>query len=246
VWQREQGDLPRLVGRPIIAVEAIGKHLLVGIGDAHVLHTHLGMPGRVRRIPPTAAPEWDTSAILATDAASFMWRSARTADVVRKDDPRFIKAMQRIGPDLLAPEHDVADTVQRARLASDPSRPLIDVLLDQSIAAGIGNVFKSEIMFACGLHPLRTIGTVDDAVLDRAYTLARAMLQRSVRDGFRDTVGVADPERGRAGGTRLWVYERAGGPCRVCSATIVRGDLGEDSRTTYHCPRCQPPAMLKQ
>ncbi|MBL8942367.1 MAG: hypothetical protein JNK45_04425, partial [Myxococcales bacterium] len=212
---------------------------LVGIGDAHVLHTHLGMPGRVRRTGGAAFPTWDTSAIVATPEGAVVWRSARTAVLCRRDDPAFVRALQRVGPDLLAPEVDLGDVVRRAHASSDGARPLVDVLLDQSIAAGIGNVFKSEVLFACGLAPTRALASVDPTQLRDAYALARAMLQQGVRDGHRDTVHVVDPGRLRAPGDQLWVYDRSRLPCRRCGAAIVRVALGVDRRGTYLCPVCQ-------
>lgn len=241
VWQRDRGEVAELVGQPIVAVEAVGKHMLVGLGDRYVLHTHLGMPGRVAQLEGAFVPTWETSAIVGIEGTTFVWRNARTAALVRRDEPAFIRAMQRIGPDLLAPTCDIEDIVTRALARGGGERPVADVLLDQSIAAGIGNVFKSEVMFACGFDPVRTVGTIDRESLVRAYELARTMLQCSVRDGHRDTVGVVTPWRGRANGTRLWVYDRAGERCRVCGAAIHRIGVGEDARVTFHCRTCQAP-----
>jgi endonuclease-8 len=241
VWQRDRGEVGALVGQPILAVEAVGKHLLVGLGDRHVLHTHLGMPGRVRRVQPDVSPTWETSAIVGVEGAVFLWHDARTAALVRREEPAFVRAMQRIGPDLLAPICDLEDVVERALARRGGERTIADVLLDQSVAAGIGNVFKSEIMFACGFDPERIVSTIDRESLTRAYAIARTMLECSVRDGHRDTVGVLTPWRGVAGATRLWVYDRAGERCRVCGSTIVRSGVGEDARVTFHCRTCQPP-----
>jgi endonuclease-8 len=239
LWVRDRGEVAALCGATVVAVEAVGKHLLVGIGDDHVLHTHLGMPGRVRRTGGPVFPTWDTSAIVATAEGAVVWRSARTAVLVRRDDPGFVRALQRVGPDLLAPEVDLEDVVRRAHASSEGARPLVDVLLDQSIAAGIGNVFKSEVLFACGLAPTRALASVDRSRLRDAYALARVMLQRGVRDGHRDTVHVVDPRRPRGQGDQLWVYDRARLPCRRCGAAIVRVALGVDRRGTYLCPVCQ-------
>jgi endonuclease-8 len=241
VWQRDRGEVAELVGQSITAVEAVGKHLLVGLGDRYVLHTHLGMPGRVNQVDGAFTPTWETSAIVGIEGTAFVWRNARTAALVRRDEPAFVRAMQRIGPDLLSPTCDIEDIVARALARGGGERPIADVLLDQSIAAGIGNVFKSEIMFTCGFDPLRAVGTIDREELVRAYELARTMLQSSVRDGYRDTVGVVTPWRGKATSTRLWVYDRAGERCRVCGAAIARTGGGEDARVTFHCGTSQAP-----
>lgn len=239
LWVRDRGEVPALCGANVVAVEAVGKHLLVGVGDEHVLHTHLGMPGRVRRTAGAPFPTWDTSAIVETADGAVVWRSARTAVLRRRDDPGFVRAMQRVGPDLLAPEVDLDEVVARAYASSDAARPLVDVLLDQSIAAGIGNVFKSEVLFACGLAPTRGLATVERSQLRDAYALARVMLQQGARDGHRDTVHVVEPRRPRTHGDHLWVYDRARRPCLRCGAAIVRVALGVDRRGTYLCPACQ-------
>lgn len=242
IWVRAHGEVCR-PGMRIVAVEAVGKHLLVAVDPDRVLRIHLGMPGRIRRAEPDAVRVGDeTSAVVATDEDAFVWRRARDADWTSRGDPRFVHALGRVGPDLLAPELDLDEVVARARASSSPSRPLVDVLLDQSIAAGIGNVFKSEVLFLRGLHPARAIATVDDAELRETFALARLLMQASMRLGTRDTVRAVEPMARVPAHQRLWVYDRTGMPCRRCRAAIVRLALGQDARGTWLCPRCQPEA----
>ena len=246
IFVRAHGEVRR-PGMRIAAIEAVGKHLLVAVDPDRVLRIHLGMPGRVAQVrPDRVRVDTDTSAVLATDELAFVWRNARDADWTRRRDPRFVRALERVGPDLLAPELDLGELVVRARATSTAARPLVDVLLDQSIASGLGNVFKSEVLFLRGLHPVRSLGAVDDEALGECFALARTLMQASVRNGWRDTVRAVEPAWALPRHERLWVYDRAGLPCRVCATAIDRLALGQDGRVTYLCPRCQPAGRLQE
>jgi endonuclease-8 len=179
---------------------------------------------------------------VASADATFVWQRARDADWTRRDDPRFVHALARVGPDLLAPECDIDEVVTRARASSEPGRMLVDVLLDQSIASGIGNVFKSEVLFLRGLDPRRGIGSIDDGELAELYTLARVLMQASMRMGTRDCLRAVEPNIRAAPGERTWVYGRGARGCRRCGGAIVRWVHGEGERVTYACPHCQPRA----
>ena len=152
------------------------------------------------------------------------------------------RSVQRLGPDVLASEFDEAEAIRQIR-----SRPGLEVgvaLLRQSLIAGIGNVFKSEVCFASGVNPFWLVGSLTDDQLNLLMRNARKFLLNNVSDtsgdaivtylGFRRTTGRADPSE------RLWVYRRGGEPCRKCAAAIVSRKQGEDARITFWCPRCQP------
>jgi endonuclease-8 len=145
--------------------------------------------------------------------------------------------------DLLSEEFDAAAALER--LLGHPQEALADVLLDQKVLAGIGNVFKSEICFVNGLHPFRAVGTLTSdeaaATISSAQKLLRANILEDSGDSIvtyrgqqRRTTHASDP------GASLWVYGRAGEPCRRCGEAIRRRIQGEDARVTFWCPRCQP------
>ncbi|HWB78293.1 MAG TPA: DNA-formamidopyrimidine glycosylase family protein [Nannocystaceae bacterium] len=239
IFVRAHGEVLR-PGMHIAAVEAVGKHLLVAVDPDRVLRIHLGMPGRIHRTTIDAVRiRDDTSAVVATDEDAFVWRNARDADWTSRGDPRFVQTLRRVGPDLLAPELEVADVVARARASSDPQRPMLDVLLDQSIASGVGNVFKSEVLFLRGLAPLTPISALDDAALAESFALARLLMQASMRLGTRDTIRAVAPTRALPRHERLWVYDRAGQPCRRCGTAVSRRAMGQDERVTFFCSSCQ-------
>jgi endonuclease-8 len=144
---------------------------------------------------------------------------------------------------LLSDEFDAAAAL--VRLVGRPHEALADVLLDQTILAGIGNVFKSEICFVLGLHPFRAVGTLTREEAAITITTAKKLLRANVledsgdlivtfRGQQRRTTHASDPS------ASLWVYGRAGEPCRRCGEKIRRRIQGEDARVTFWCPSCQP------
>jgi endonuclease-8 len=149
-----------------------------------------------------------------------------------------------LGPDLLGltvgrdgpaplPEPDWATVQARAR--EQPTRPLVDLLLDQRVACGLGNVYKSELLFLHGLHPWAPVGSIAAPVLDAVYKQGRRLLIANTRRGRRTTRG-----DGRSGA--LWVYGRAGSPCLRCGEPVQHdAGTGPVPRGTDWCPRCQRP-----
>jgi len=109
--------------------------------------------------------------------------------------------------------------------------------------AGIGNVFKSEIWFACGVHPFRKISTLSAQEVDCLLATARRFLAANVADGARDGIVTYTGGRRTTGSSntaaRLWVYRRAGEDCRRCGTTILTRKQGIGARSTFWCPNCQ-------
>ena len=138
--------------------------------------------------------------------------------------------LQALGPDLLSPDFDLARARQRLRVDDDAE--IGDALLDQTALAGIGNVYKSEVLFLCGVSPFRPVAGLEDERLDRVVATAAALMKRNLGAGERRTTSGLTPEP-------LWVYERGGRPCRRCGTTIERRAQGALARSTWWCPRCQ-------
>jgi endonuclease-8 len=114
--------------------------------------------------------------------------------------------------------------------------PLVDLLLDQRIACGIGNVYKSEVLFLTRRAPLQPIGELAIRDFDEIYGAAASLLRRNLTGGPRVTREIPD------GRGLLWVYGRAGLPCLICGTRLMRGRLGTYPRSTYWCPACQAPS----
>jgi endonuclease-8 len=151
------------------------------------------------------------------------------------------RVFNELGPSVLAAGYDDAEILRRLR--SKPEMTIGEALLTQSLLAGVGNVYKSEICFACGTHPFRTVESLSISELSCLVSTARKFLAANVTDssdgksvmytGFRRTTGRMDREE------NLWVYGRRGKPCRRCGATIESRKQGLDARTTFWCPNCQ-------
>ncbi len=234
-WARKlRGYRPR-AGQVVEAVRAVGKHLLVDFDRDLTLDTHMGMAGSWRARSAGA----DISRALAnprlrvhieTEAGSALCFSAPTIQTYLRSAA--VTPVSGLGPDLAADDPDIAAAVERARHLRRPDDPLADVLLDQEVAAGIGNVYKSECLHAARLHPFLRLDQVDDERLAALFATAAAQLNRNV----------LTPGRARAttphGG--YFVYGRWRQPCLRCQTPIERAYRGAARRSTYWCPTCQP------
>ncbi len=247
LWLRDRGWLRPLAGRTVRDVAVRGKHLLVGLGpgaDAGpdwVLHVHLGMRGRWHRYPhehPWERPAHQASVRLDAERECWVCFRAARAELLRAVDLALHPTLSRLGPDLLGERVPLRRIVARAR--SREPRSVAELLLDQRVACGIGNVFKSEILFLEALHPRTSVAELGDDALARLYRRARRLLAANLGGWRRTTVREVKPGRApRPGETRLWVYGRDGLPCLRCGTTVRIERLGDDARTTYWCPRCQ-------
>ena len=226
---------PRLVGpSPVVgttidAVEAVGKHLLVHFGDGVVVQTHLRMTGSWHLFRPGAP--WSRprhQARVEIETASWL-AVCFSAPVVRSS--RGAPAIGHLGPDLTAADPDL-DRVRSLVLATPGARPVVDVLLDQRLAAGIGNVYKNELLWRHRLSPRLAIGALDGDGIGALYADAHVLLRRNLGPGSRRTV------TGIPGG--LAVYRRQGLGCLRCTSAIAQAPLGDPPRSTYWCPTCQP------
>lgn len=229
-----------LSGGRVTAVRARGKHLLIDVAGDHrslSIHSHLKMAGHwqvVRRGERWRRPAYRARVVLAArgdDGAGDVEAVGFDLGVLELlDDPT--AALGHLGPDLLGDDWDAARAV--SRLGADPRRPIGLALLDQRCLAGIGNVYRSEICFLHRIQPSRPVADSDlPAVVDTAH---RLLWDNRLR-GARTTTGATARNR------QLWVYGRAGQPCRRCGVFIERGTLGEDGgapeRIVFWCPHCQ-------
>lgn len=226
-----------LAGHTVERVEARGKHLLITLAGDLVLRTHLGMHGSWHRYPPGAAwqrPERHASLVVGTDEDVFVCFHAKEAECVRAGGARARRTLARLGPDLAAdaaPDLDLV--VRRARELVECDAPLVDALLHQGVACGIGNVYKNELLFLHGLHPRRRLDSVADETLRALFETARRLLRANLGGGPRTTRTQAD------GAGAQWVYGRGGRDCLRCGTRLESAVLGRGRRRTVWCPRCQ-------
>jgi endonuclease-8 len=218
-------------GETIHSVGSRGKHLLMRIGD-RVLHTHLKMEGEwrvLRQGQRWPRPAYRARAIIETMDATAVGFDLGLVEVFPAAEER--ERLAHLGPDLLGPDWDAADAARR--LAAAPDVAAVVALADQRNLAGLGNVLVNEVCFLRGIRPVRPIGEGD---LAPTIDLARRVIHANRDRLERTTTGDTRP------GRRLWVYARAGEPCRRCGTRIEHGRFGRNDlelRETYWCPNCQ-------
>ena len=225
-----------LAGKRIDGVYARGKHLFIELDDGQLLRSHLGMYGSWHEYAPGESwrrPRRQASIEIATSDAVFVCFNAKEVEVMQAGDVRSRTLATRLGPDLLGATVDVDAIVARVRDFLSPDTLLADVLLDQRVASGIGNVYKSEVLFIGRRDPRTPASAVEDTELAGLYVTARNLLSAHLGGGPRRTRA----ENDAAG--RLWVYRRTGQPCLQCDAVILSARLGITWRSTYWCPTCQ-------
>lgn len=240
----------RLDGRAVLDVVARGKHLFVQLGarsddDGPLeLQSHLGMHGSWHRY--RRGEDWtvgkaagrarlrsraNASIVLETARRTYVCFQAKEVAVLDDDGSAFASA-RHLGPDLVERVPTFDELAPRIVRFVGPDAPLVDLLLDQRVACGIGNVHASEALFAERLHPLTRVAALDSDRTLALFERAHAFLVANVGAGPRVT-------RERDGRGNLAVYGRAGRPCVRCDAPIESAHLGRGRRITSWCPRCQ-------
>lgn len=221
-------------GARITGVDAVGKHLLIRFEGGTVLRTHLRMTGSWHLY--RTGDRWQRPAHLMRALVEVpQWVAVCfSAPVVAiEHEGARDGGTAHLGPDLARTDLSDADIqVAAARMASLPSpgSEIGAVLLDQRIACGVGNVFKSEVLWACRLDPAAPVSSLDEPTRSLVLTTASRMLRASVTS--------TGPRVTHAGG--LAVYGRRGQPCPRCGTAIRVRRQGEQARSTYWCPTCQP------
>jgi endonuclease VIII len=218
-------------GERIESVEARGKHLLIAFSGGRTLHTHMRMTGSwhtYRTGERWRKPRGSMVVRIATDEAEAVCFSAPVVQVLDAAGLARQPQLRALGPDLCSAEIDLEEILTRLSTL-DPATPIGVALLDQRVAAGIGNVYKSETLWACGVDPFAPMDAIAPDTRRELYTTASRQLRANLDTPFeRRTV---------AGG--LAVYERAGRPCRRCGTAIECRRQGDQGRNTWWCPACQ-------
>jgi endonuclease-8 len=233
---RVDHDTP-VAGRTVERVDAVGKWMRMCFSGDLILVTHMRMNGswHIYRL----GEKWQRGRIqmrVAVYTESFVAVAFQipVAEFHTAASLARHGSLQRLGPDVVAQEFDPGAAIAQLR-----SRPELEVgvaLLSQSLIAGLGNVFKSEVCFVSHIHPFRNVGTLSIEELASLVNNARRLISANVTEGARAgirTTGRLNPSES------LWVYKRRGEPCHVCGTPIVAQKQGVDARTTFWCPRCQ-------
>jgi endonuclease VIII len=216
-----------LVGDRVTDVTAQGKHLLIRFASGRALHTHMRMTGQWHVY--SAGDRWrrpgrQARLVLEAGDRLAVCFDAPVVEVLVAGAERIHPALASLGPDILAEPPDL-DRIVALASRLPPGTPIGDVLLDQHVVAGIGNIYRCEALFLAGVEPTRPLGAVGAEHLRDALGHAAALMRPSAH------------RTGRPG--PRWVYGRAGRPCRRCGTRICSARVGVGRRTAYWCPRCQ-------
>ena len=234
-------DDDRITGRLVSGVRSAGKHILMEFSGGLLLRTHMRMNGSWHIYRPGESwqrPRRSMRIVVATEDFVAVGFDIPVAEMLKVKDLRRHDELRRLGPDLLADDFDGVEAIRRIRERTGSE--IADVLLNQRVLAGIGNVYKSEILFACAVSPFAKVEVLADEQISCLVSTARRFLTANVSEkpttytAFRRTTRRANPKE------RLWVYGRAGDPCRKCGTPISMRAQGRDARLTYWCSTCQP------
>ncbi len=240
-----QGLTRQITGSTVTAVTAVGKHLVIDLDTGSYLRMHLGMYGRQRSYPRREGEAMvarmspgRVSVALVTTTDVHLWIGARTVEISDRRAPLHGHAISSLGPDLLTDDFDSRLAAERAAVHS--TRTIADVLLDQRIASGIGNVYKCEVLFLRGIDPRTRTGDLDLGRLEALYTTARELMVENVQPGAGMRTTRERLSGDVPGDDRYFVYSRSGKPCRRCQGAISCYQLGSPPRWTWSCADCQP------
>lgn len=240
---RVHEDTP-ITGRLIEDVTSHGKWMQMRFSGDLILLTHMLMSGSWHIYRP--GEQWqrrrdDMRIVIGTESIEAVAFKVPVAEFHTAASLARRPGFSQLGPDVLGAEFSEEEAIEQLR--ASPDLELGEALLRQSLLAGIGNVYKSEVAFACGVNPFRTVASLSEQELLCLVRTARKFMLANVREGsgegivtymgFRRTTGRANPA------DRLWVYGRAGQPCRKCETQIRTQKQGPAARVTFWCPSCQ-------
>lgn len=233
----------RINGRTLLDVAAHGKHLFYRFERTESLHVHLGLYGRFLSFdtdPPPPTPA--TRLALSSEEQTIYLAGPSACDLVDPSAEQMI--LDRLGPD---PLKNGAEANRVITFASNLARrriPIGAALLDQSVIAGIGNIYRSEALFVSGIDPHREANTLASGEAARLWDTCVAMLEKGLAAGRIVTVARSRvPQGRRRNGAGLYVYQRDGQPCRSCGGPISRAEMA--NRTLWWCRACQPSGLAR-
>ncbi|WP_329068237.1 Fpg/Nei family DNA glycosylase [Streptomyces sp. NBC_01429] len=235
-----------LDGRVLDAVDAHGKHLFLGFQDTGWVHIHLGLFGKVGFGGAIAPPPTDTVRLRLVSPAAYMdLRGPTTCALITAPEKQAIH--DRLGPDPLRVRDDgTGDDGERAWARISRSRTTVAALLmDQKVIAGVGNVYRAEVLFRHGIDPYRAGRDLTRREWDAIWADLVALMREGVRHNRIDTVrpehtpeAMGRPPRVDDHGGEVYVYRRARMACLLCGGEIRTETLA--ARNLFWCPGCQP------
>jgi endonuclease-8 len=238
---RFAADAQVLDGQTVVGADSAGKHLFVEFPGERFIHVHLGLIGRFDVFTgPAAAPVGEVRLRLQSETAYADLRGAIVCDLIGRE--KHDAVIGALGADPLRPDADPLRTWARI---SKSHRPIGDLLMDQKVLSGVGNVYRAEVLFRHRIHPLRPGNSLRSGQFRAMWQDLVELMQEGVVTGRIDTVrpehtpeAMGRPARVDDHGGEVYVYRRTGQPCLVCGSKVRTKELV--GRNTFWCPRCQP------
>jgi endonuclease-8 len=237
---RFAADAAKLDGRRFAGAEAYGKHLFHDYGPHGVVHVHLGLYGSFAEFElPEPAPIGQVRMRIVGPTHATDLRGPNQCELLSRAEVDTITA--RLGPDPLRPDADPQPAVEKI---SSSRAPIAALLMDQQILAGVGNVYRAEVLFRLQIDPMLPGGALGRTRAGELWADLVGLMQHGVRTGSIDTVRPEhlpeamgrSPREDRHGG-EVYVYRRAGMPCHICGTAVAMTELL--ARKLYWCPHCQ-------
>ncbi len=238
---RFTADAALIDGQPVLGADSAGKHLFVEFPGERYIHVHLGLIGKFDVLPgPAPAPVGQVRLRLQSETAYADLRGAILCNLIGRE--KHDQVIGALGADPLRPD---ADPMTAWKRISRSQRPIGDLLMDQAVLAGIGNVYRAEVLFRHRIDPLRPGNTLRVGQFRAMWADLVELMQEGVRTGRIDTVrpehtpeAMGRPARQDDHGGEVYVYRRTGQPCLVCETAVRTRELA--GRNLFWCPRCQP------
>ena len=232
--------IERVVGSRVTHIDTQGKHLTLHFDNGLALHTHLRMGGSWHRYRPGERylrPPSQARVVLEVAEHVVVLFNAPVAELVSERALSRHPALTALGPDLLAPAFDAEEALSRLRSCD---APIGEALLDQRVVAGIGNVYKNEVLFLERVDPWTSVAQLPELQLRAILLTAERLLRANVQAGAPRITTTDSSVR-----SPVWVYGRAGRPCFRCRGRIMARRQGNPPRPTYWCPTCQSPVASR-
>lgn len=226
-----------LAGSHITGIETRGKHLLLHLSNTETIHTHAMQYGSWQVGEHGMTPRKDAKYVrlrLVTEQHEAIFYHGPVIEVLTAEELRQHGALNALGPDVMSPRFDRDEAARR--VAEQDDRAIGDVVLDQRVMAGLGNIFKSEGLFLANIDPRRAAASITRDELDRFWDRIIPIMWRGTE---RYGKTLTTPPELQQQGHLHYVYRRRGHPCLVCGTKIEMARQGELDRSTYFCPRCQ-------
>lgn len=227
-----------LQGRPLVKAYAHGKHLFLEFSPEDTVHIHLGLYGHVtwRRPPETSTSPSVRLRLTAPGRSTADLIGAARCEILTAQEVAQVRA--RLGQDPLDPQASVAPLLPKL---SKSKKAVGEILMDQTLFAGVGNVYRAELLWRAQVNPWTPARDIPREIWENFFSEARALMGEAVVRGFMVT---RDAARRGEEGPRTYAYKRAGDPCERCGETLAQGPMA--GRTIYWCPGCQgnPPKRL--